>query len=157
MVMPMTSGERTSPMKNTATMNMNRNRKREVPPAGWIWYSPSSSVWLREMPNSMSGYILVKIVSGFLQFLTQIVHVLLTLLDDGQRHGTLSSGKRASRLVSGNGLHIADVAEIASHSPLRLKQMSSTSSGVKKNRGYTYVVFIRSVTHKHASRLHIVR
>lgn len=27
MVMPMTSGERTSPMKNTATMNMKRNPK----------------------------------------------------------------------------------------------------------------------------------
>ncbi|CDD50617.1 unknown [Bacteroides sp. CAG:875] len=114
---------------------------------------------LRLVPADAELYVGIypcEIVRGLLQLTAQVVHVLLALLDDGQRHRPLSSCQRAPRLVAGNRLHVADVPQLP-HLSVAVEPDLPHVLRRTENRGDADVVFIIPVAHQHAPRLHVIR
>ena len=96
-----------------------------------------------------------EIVGRFLQLRLHVVHVLIALLDDGQGHGTLSACHRQSLLLLRHHRHPAEVLQL--HQPFPLADMDILHIlRCTEQCGDADVVFIITVSHQHASRLHIV-
>ena len=77
------------------------------------------------------------------------------MLYDGKSHGTFASGKRTACFVTCNGLYTTNVLELHDK-PVTFEVYILHILMRTENGSETDVVFIVSVTHKHASRLHIV-
>ena len=96
-----------------------------------------------------------KIIGCLLQLLFHGIHILIALLDNGQRHRPFSSGNGTSHFFLRNNIYFAEFLQLHNAFPFTDIDIPYILRCTEQS-GYADIIFIIAIPHQHASRFHII-